>query len=202
MNLLEFGLKCLSKMCAIFVLFFLTLTPSKANDVKLAELFVENLGTQIIKVVENKSTIIEKQDRLLDLFERNASIITISRAALGSKWRALDAKTRLEFSNAFTNYLVKKYGKQFEEFSGATLVLERSIDAGKRGVLVNTRLIMPGTSPISIKWQVWQKTDAFKLVDIIIEDISMLTMEREEMKNRLSMNKGAIQLLIDDLLKP
>ena len=202
MNLLKFGLKCLSKMCAVFVLFFMALTPSKANDIKLAELFVENLSAQLIKVVESKSTIIEKQERLLDLFERNASTITIARAALGSKWRALDAKTRLEFSNAFTNYLVKKYGKQFEEFIGATLVLERSIDAGKRGVLVNTRMIMSGTSPISIKWQVWQKTDAFKLVDIIIEDISMLTMEREEMKNRLSMNKGAIQLLIDDLLKP
>ena len=99
------------------------------------------------------------------------------------------------------NYIVKKYGKQFEEFSGAILVLERSIDAGKRGVLINTRLIMPGTSPISIKWQVWQKTGSFKLLDIIIEDVSMLTMEREEIKNRLSLHKGVIESLIEDLQK-
>ena len=187
------------KICIFAAFFFIIVIPVRANDIKLAETFVENLGSKIIKLVDDKSTVGEKQKKLLALFETNASVMTISRAALGSKWRTLDTKTRLEFSYAFTNYLVKKYGKQFEEFSGATLVIERSIDAGKRGILVNTRLIMPGTSPISIKWQVWQKTESFKLVDIIIEDISMLTMEREEIKNRLSAYRGLVTLLIEDL---
>ena len=202
MGLVKLVLISLSKLCIITTIFFSTSIASRANDIELAESFVENLGLKIIKLVDDESSISEKQQKLLSLFKNNASFLTISRAALGSKWRTLDAETRLEFSNAFTNYLVKKYGKQFEEFRGATLVLERSIDAGKRGVLVNTRLIMPGTSPISIKWQVWWRTDTFKLVDIIIEDISMLTMEREEIKNRLSINRGIIESLIEDLKKP
>ena len=202
MALMELGQKSLSKLCIIALVFFATSTPSRANDKKLAEAFVQDLGSKIIEVVDNKSTVSEKQKKLLKLFKNNASVMTISRAALGTKWRTLNAKTRLDFANAFTDYLVKKYGKQFEEFRGATLVLERSIDAGKRGVLVNTRLLMPGTSPVSIKWQVWRKTDNFKLLDIIIEDISMLTMEREEIKNRLSIQKGIIQSLIKDLQKP
>ena len=191
-----------SKLCIVTMFFFISPTHSRANDIELAEAFVKNLGSQIIKLVDDKSTISEKEKKLLDLFKNNASVLTISRAALGSKWRTLNAKTRLDFSDAFTKYIVKKYGDQFEEFSGATLVIERSIDAGKRGVLVNTRLIMPGTSPISIKWQVWQKTSSFKLIDIIIEDISMLTMEREEIKNRLSVHKGIIGSLIEDLQDP
>lgn len=190
----------LGKLFVFAIMLFMTSLSSRANDLKLAETFIENLGSKIIKVVEDESTVNEKQTKLFNLFDKNASVMTISRAALGSKWRTLDAKTRVDFSDAFTNYLVRKYGKQFEEFSGATLFLERSIDAGKRGVLVTTRLIMPGTAPISIKWQVWQKSDVFKLVDIIIEDISMLTMEREEIKNRLSTHKGDISLLIVDLL--
>jgi phospholipid transport system substrate-binding protein len=199
MALVKIILINLSKIWIVTTIFFLIWVPAKANNIELAETFVENLGLKIIKVVEGKSAIHAKQKKLLELFENNASILTISRAALGTKWRKLDPKTRLKFSNAFTNYLVRKYGKQFEEFSGATLVVERSIDAGKRGVLVNTRLIMPGSSPISIKWQVWRKTNSFKLVDIIIEDISLLTMEREEMKNRLSTHRGIIKLLIEDL---
>ena len=202
MGLVKLVLISLSKLCIITTIFFSISIASRANDIELAESFVENLGLKIIKLVDDESSISEKQQKLLSLFKNNASFLTISRAALGSKWRTLDAETRLEFSNAFTNYLVKKYGKQFEEFRGATLVLERSIDAGKRGVLVNTRLIMPGTSPISIKWQVWWRTDTFKLVDIIIEDISMLTMEREEIKNRLSINRGIIESLIEDLKEP
>ena len=79
------------------------------------------------------------------------------------------------------------------------MTVERSIDAGKRGILVHTRLIMPATSPISVKWQVWRKNEKLKLVDIIIEDISMLTMEREEIKNRLAIHRNNVRLLIDDL---
>ena len=202
MAFMELSFKCLCKLSIIALVFFITLTPGRANEVKLAEAFIENLGSNIIQVVNEKITVSEKQRKLRKLFQNNANTMTIARAALGSKWRTLSAVTRLDFANAFTDYLVKKYGKQFDEFRGASLVLERSVDAGKRGVLVNTRLIMPGTSPVSIKWQVWQKTDSFKLIDIIIEDISMLTMEREEIKNRLTVQKGSIQSLINDLQKP
>ena len=202
MAFMDLSFKYLCKLSIIALVFFITLTPGRANEVKLAEAFVENLGSNIIQVVNEEITVREKQRKLLELFQKNANTMTIARAALGSKWRTLSAVTRLDFANAFTDYLVKKYGKQFDEFRGASLVLERSVDAGKRGVLVNTRLIMPGTSPVSIKWQVWQKTDSFKLIDIIIEDISMLTMEREEIKNRLTVQKGSIQSLIKDLQKP
>ena len=202
MAFMELSFKCLCKLSIIALVFFITLTPGRANEVKLAEAFIENLGSNIIQVVNEKITVSEKQRKLRKLFQNNANTMTIARAALGSKWRTLSAETRHDFANAFTDYLVKKYGKQFDEFRGASLVLERSVDAGKRGVLVNTRLIMPGTSPVSIKWQVWQKTDSFKLIDIIIEDISMLTMEREEIKNRLTVQKGSIQSLINDLQKP
>ena len=202
MAFMELSFKCLSKLSIIALVFFIISTPGRANEVKLAEAFIENLGSNIIQVVDEEITVSEKQQKLLELFQNNANTMTIARAALGSKWRTLSAETRLDFANAFTDYLVKKYGKQFDEFRGASLVLERSVDAGKRGVLVNTRLIMPGTSPVSIKWQVWQKIDSFKLIDIIIEDISMLTMEREEIKNRLTVQKGSIQSLINDLQKP
>ena len=187
------------KLFVYFACLILLFHPVKADDLKDAEAYVYNLSNQIIDVVENKLIIAEKQKQLLKLFEEHASTLTISRAALGAKWKSLNENTKKEFINAFTHYIVKKYGKQFEDFSGAKLTVERSIDAGKRGILVHTRLIMPATSPISVKWQVWRKNEKLKLVDIIIEDISMLTMEREEIKNRLAIHRNNVRLLIDDL---
>lgn len=172
---------------------------SNANEIKKAESFVEYLSDSIISLVESDISPEQKHFKLEELLKNNASINTISRAALGVKWRLIDENAKREFSGAFTNYLVKKYGKQFDEFQGATMAVERSIDAGKRGILVSTRFIMPGTSPISVKWQVWKQKDAMKLIDIIIENISMLTMEREEIKNRLVSNKGSLDALIAEL---
>ena len=171
----------------------------KASDIDEAETYIENLSGQIISIVDDDLSVDQKQTKLYLLFNQNASIVTISRAALGRRWRTIDENTKQEFTDAFTSYLVQKYGKQFEEFKGSKLVLERSIDAGKRGILVHTRLLMPATSPISVKWQVWRKKTNFKLIDIIIEDISMLTMEREEIKNRLAIHSNDVNLLINDL---
>mgnify|MGYP001371011678 CR=1 FL=1 len=188
-----------TKIVAFLTYILLPVHPVKATDLKDAETYVYNLSNRIIQVVDSKARVEEKQKQLLELFEENASTLTISRAALGPKWRSLNESTKKEFTAAFTHYIIKKYGKQFEDFSGARLTVERSIDAGKRGILVHTRLIMPATSPISVKWQVWRKTKKLKLVDIIIEDISMLTMEREEIKNRLAIHKNDIPSLITDL---
>lgn len=181
------------------VIFSLVCNFAKADDIERAESYIQKLSNQIIVIVESDSEVKTKQNELLALFKKNASTQTISRAALGAKWRTLNDDTRKEFTAAFINYLVQKYGRQFEEFSGAKLIIERSIDAGKRGILVQTRLLMPASSPISVKWQVWKRTETLKLIDIIIEDISMLSMEREEIKNRLVIHNGNIQLLINDL---
>ena len=189
------------KLFVVLINLILISYPVQANDIKEAEVYVKNLSERIISIVDNDLDLKQKQLDLLSLFNQNASTITIARAALGRTWKTLDKSTKEEFTNSFTQYLVQKYGRQFEEFNGAKLIIERSIDAGKRGVLVHTRLLMPATSPISVKWQVWQKTEDFKLIDIIIEDISMLTMEREEIKNRLELHNGNINSLIENLRK-
>ena len=100
---------------------------------------------------------------------------------------------------AFSNYLIKKYGSQFSEFSGAKMIISKSSDVGKRGVLVFSRFMMPGSTPIAVNWQLWDGSGDLKLIDIIIEEISMLTMEREEIKNRLQKNSRSVPKLIDDL---
>ena len=199
MPLEKYNLRFFKLFFILAILLIFKFTPVKANDVKQAEAYVQNLSSKIIFIIENDAAIEKKRNQLLVVFKENASILTISRAALGSKWRTLNDRDKNRFTDAFTNYLVQKYGRQFEEFNGARLTIERSIDAGKRGVLVHTRLIMPATSPISVNWQVWQKNGTFKLIDIIIEDISMLTMEREEIKNRLITHNGNINSLINDL---
>ena len=77
--------------------------------------------------------------------------------------------------------------------------IEKSTDVGKSGVLVKTRFLLLGSSPVSISWQVWSKNEDLKLLDIIVEDISMLTMEREEIKNKLNNLNGDTNELINQL---
>ena len=199
MQMIKISFRHFFNLCFLCSLITVSSNYGKANQIEEATIFVKNVGSEIIDIVEEEKSLDQKRQSFLILFNTHANINIISRAALGKPWRKLSDDLKLKFSDAFMIYLVNKYGQQFDEFSGAEMAVERTVDVGKRGTLVHTRFIMPGTSPISVKWQVWSKTDDLKLIDIIIEDISMLTMEREEIKNRLSIHNGIINSLIIDL---
>ena len=181
-----------------FLLIFLIISTPKvnANKIETAENFVTNISSEILVLLDKDISTEEKRLLFSNLLNKYADRNTISRAALGRPWQILNSTQKKQFVIAFQNYISKKYSIQFEEFKGATMKIVKSTDAGKRGILVKTRFLMLGTSPISISWQVWSKEEELKLLDIIVEDISMLTMEREEIKNQLNkLNGNTIELI-------
>ena len=190
-------IKKINLLTFIFLISFIS--PVNAKNKESAENLVTLVGENIIRIVDSDSSFDQKQIDFNSLINDYADVLTISRAALGTTWRKIDINLRNKFVISFQNYLIKKYGKQFNDFKGSKMIIERSIDAGKRGILVNSRFLMPGSTPISVSWQLWSASGELKIIDIIIEGISMLTMEREEMKNRLQLNGGDVTELIINL---
>ena len=187
------------KLTSIFIFIFFATSKVYGSKIDNAENFVKNISSEILILLDKEITVEEKRYLFSKLLNKHADRKTLSRAALGRPWRQLTSKERDEFVNAFQNYVSKKYSLQFEGFKGATMKIDKSIDVGKSGVLVKTRFLMLGSSPISISWQVWTKENNLKLIDIIVEDISMLTMEREEIKNKLNNFNGNTKKLINHL---
>ena len=66
--------------------------------------------------------------------------------------------------------------------------------------MVETRLLMPGSSPIKVGWQVSDASGTFKMIDVKIEGISLLTTERGEIRNQLSKEGGSVSRLSRSLL--
>jgi len=102
---------------------------------------------------------------------------------------------------SITKYLAKKYTAQFSEFTGAEMLIERSRDSGgKAGIMVETRLLMPGSAPIKVGWQVSDASGKFKMIDVKIEGVSLLTTERGKIRNQYSKEGRSISKLINSLL--
>ena len=130
----------------VFIIFMVSVLFSYRADAERtneAESIVNIVGNSIIKIVDGEASISQKQDALKVLMNKYADLNTISRAALGSSWRSLDKNQRKDFVKTFSNYLIKKYGSQFSEFSGAKMIVSKSSDVGKRGVLVFSRFMLP-----------------------------------------------------------
>ena len=195
----------------LFVLFssVLIITPiinfksvdANSSRIKNAELLSKKIFDDIFYIINNNESDENKKKSLLNLFDRHADVPIIARAVLGSPWRQITQIERTNFTNAFRQYLAKKYTAQFSEFIGAEMLIERSRDSGgKAGIMVETRLLMPGSAPIKVGWQVSDASGKFKMVDVKIEGISLLTTERGEIRNQYSKEGRSISKLINSLL--
>jgi phospholipid transport system substrate-binding protein len=175
---------------------------SDTNKIKAAEALVREIYSEIFKIVKEDSSNSSQGKKLAILFNNYADVPIIARTVLGSPWRQLSEAQKIHFIGAFRNYLTKKYAAQFSEFLGAEMMVERSRDSGGRaGVLVETRLLMPGSPTIKVAWQVSDGSGTLKLVDVKIEGISMLTTERGEIRSKLEKQNGNVTALSNTLEK-
>jgi phospholipid transport system substrate-binding protein len=186
---------------SVSTLFFPQYLEAKSTRIKTAEALAKTIFQNIFEIMGMPSTEMKKRKALVKLFDKHADVPIIARAVLGSPWRQLNKGDRSNFIKAFRQYLAKKYTAQFSEFLGAKMMIEKSRDSGgKAGIMVETRLLMPGSSPIKVGWQVSDASGVFKMVDVKIEGVSLLTTERGEIRNQLSKEGGSVSRLAQALL--
>ncbi len=122
----------------------------------------------------------------------------IARAALGKSWRTASKSQSREFTKIFQSYLAKKYGRILRKYASREITIKSSRKF-KRLYEVNSTARSASNRPINIRWMVSDSSGEAKLVDIILEGVSMLGAERSEIQAMLSKRNGDIDTLTNDL---
>lgn len=132
------------------------------------------------------------------LFKKYADVPTISRSALGPPARSASSKQLSDFSDAFTGYLARKYGRQFRDFIGGEITVESARQV-KRFQEVQAVAKLRGQSPFNVTFMVSDRSGRELFFDLLIEGISLLKSERAEIGAMLDKRGGNIDRLIRDL---
>ena len=130
------------------------------------------------------------------ILARYADMPAVAASVLGPPWRGASQAQRRQFVAAFQHYVARKYGKQFREYRNARIDVTGSRDGGRAGVLVSTRVVRPGQETIAVDWQVSERSGAAKVVNLVIEGVSMLANERAEVGAMLEAQRGSVDGLI------
>lgn len=133
------------------------------------------------------------------LLARYGDMPVVAASVLGPPWRSASAAQKAAFVAAFQAYLARKYGRQFRDYQDASIAVVRARDAGNAGVLVETRFTRPGRELYRVEWQVSERGGAAKVINLIIEGVSMLTNERAEVGALLEAEGGSIDRLTAQL---
>lgn len=170
-------------------------------DAAKAETFVKDVTTEgIEKIINADVSQAEKDQRFAELFNRALDLDFIGQFVLGRNWRVATPQQRKDFITVYRQLNISTWSKRFDEFKGKDFIFKGSSPSTSKGqVFVNSVVPMDQGEPAKVLWRVREKNGQYKIVDIVIENVSLAITARNEYTAFIKNNPGGIDALIANL---
>lgn len=134
----------------------------------------------------------EFSNLLNDSFDMN----TIGRFSIGSSWNKATPAQQKEYLSLFNKMIVKVYSKRFSDYKGQKFDVRTARKEGTKDSIV-TSYIVPNDGPeVRVDWRVRNKGGAYKVVDIIVEGVSMSQTQRADFASVIQRGGGKVEALL------
>lgn len=166
-----------------------------------ADAFIRDMGKEAIETLTIQSLDDkERERRFRSILNRAFDMPVIARSTLGQYWRVATPDQRKEYVRLFEDFVVLAYASRFKEYSGESFKVGQMRTLNDREKLVNSQIVRPSQPPVVVQWRVRSGND-LKIVDVIVEGISMLVTHRDEFAAVIQQNGGKLDGLLADLRK-
>jgi phospholipid transport system substrate-binding protein len=173
--------------------------PARADTASEAAAFIEDFGHRAINSLTDKSlSNKELVDRFRGLFREGFDVPYIARSALGRFWPRASEEEKKEYLPLFEDYIVEVYAVQFRDYAGETFKATTSHMEGD-AVVVHTEVLRPDGPATKVDWYVAEADGKFKIQDVKIEGVSMITTHRDQFANEILQHNGQVAGLIEAL---
>ena len=175
---------------------------SAERDVEAARSMIEDMGDKAISFLADTSlSQKQKEEKFRIMLNQNFDMETIGRFALGRNWKTASADQRKEYQKLFKDLVVNVYSSRFKEYEGQKFEVTSARETGKKDVTVSS-LIVPDSGPkIKVDWRVRNRNGSYKIIDVIIEGVSMTLTQRSDFSSVIQRGGGDIEVLLDHLKK-
>jgi phospholipid transport system substrate-binding protein len=164
--------------------------------------FVTRLGNKTIANMTDVSlSESDRENQFRDLLREGFDVNTIGQFVLGKYRRTAPPETVNQFVHVFEEYIVSLYAKQFSRYGGEKFIVDKVVESSRSSdSMVMTKIIPSGgAEPMRVDFQVRNAGNAFKILDVRVEGVSMVLAERDEFTSFIAKNGGRVEALIDTL---
>ncbi len=166
---------------AVILLIALSPLPVAAGTLDDAITFVQNLGDNAIGVLEAPDTTPEQRRvEFRVLLDRGFAVETIGRFALGRYWRAATPEQQQEYLRLFRLFILNTYASRLDDYSGQSFNVVKAHSIDDKDTLVNTEISQTNAEPLRVDYRVRAKQGDYKIVDVLVEGISLIRTQRSE----------------------
>ncbi|MFZ4540722.1 MAG: MlaC/ttg2D family ABC transporter substrate-binding protein [Rickettsiales bacterium] len=165
---------------------------SAANSAA-AKSFIDTVATQVLALVKDTNLSKgDKQEKIEALFSDKVDIDFVAKFVLGKHWRTATPQQQQDYVAAYKPFILKNYAGKLTKYSGQTYTLKNARAEGEQTV-VTMEINDPNGQSVNVDYHL-KGEGSFKIVDIAVEGVSLLTTQRSEF-NGIVENKGVDGLI-------
>lgn len=163
--------------------------------------FIQSMADKaIVELTDPDIDRTERKVRMRNLMRDYFFVPGIAQWVLGRFWRKASSEEQAEFMALFEDLLVETYVDRFATYSGETLEITKSDVRNGNDVIVSSNLDRPdATSQIRLDWRVRLHGDAYRIIDIMVEGVSMGQTQRAQFASAFRNNGNDMSKFLDEL---
>ncbi len=133
------------------------------------------------------------QEKIFALTEEkilpNFNFDKVSRLVLGKNWTKASPEQKAAFQAEFRTLLIRTYATALSKYKNQTIEYKplRMTD-GASTASVKTQIVQPGGQPIAVDYSLEKQADTWKVYDIVIEGVSLVTNYRGQFAQEIRQN--------------
>jgi phospholipid transport system substrate-binding protein len=189
-------------LIVFFAVMLSVINVAKADiDKDKAIAMIDNLTQKGVEEIINSNASQEEKIRIFrKLFTENLDLDFIGKYVLGRYWRTATPAQKKEFITLYKEFNVQTWSKRFDEFKGKHFTPAGVSSANNPDqIFVNTTVPMENAAPVSVKWRVYERGGEMKVIDIIIENVSLAQTARNEYTSFIAKSPDGVAGLLENL---
>lgn len=118
--------------------------------------------------------------------------------AMGRDWSRASADQKKRLADEFKTLLVRTYANALTSYKNQTVRFKPTrMQSADTDVLVKTEVVQPGSKPIAIDYSLEKQSDGWKVYDVIVAGVSLVTNYRDTFNQEVRANgvDGLITML-------
>lgn len=164
---------------------------------------VRNVTNEVLEIIRTDKDIQSgNSKRVIDLVEAKVlphfNFTHMTQLAMARDWRVATPAQQKTLTDEFRTLLVRTYSKALTEYKNQTIEYKPfSMKPGETDVKVRTQVVQSGAKPIPLDYFLEQQPQGWKVYDIEVGGISLVTNYRESFASEV--RKNGIEGLIKSL---
>ena len=155
---------------------------------------VKQTAEEVLSTVKSDKDIqAGNQQKIFALAEEkilpNFDFDRVCRMVLGKNWKAATPEQQAHFQKEFRSLLLRTYASALGKYKDQVIEYKPlRAEPGAKNVSVKTQILQPGGQPIAVDYSLVKADGGWKVYDIVIENVSLVTNYRSQFSNEIRQN--------------